>query len=147
MPLLVCKKTIFNLVATYNDYEKAFARFLDQCPDIVRFASLGTTEQESGTSFRVDYLKPSGALGFYYPDWVAVQNTKEGQVNWIIETKGRIWEGTLAKDAAINDWCNKVSAQTETKWCYVRVNQTEFGEGKFSFFKDLINKLQEKILL
>jgi type III restriction enzyme len=147
LPLLVCKKTIFNLVATYNDYEKAFARFLDQCPDIVRFASLGTTEQESGTSFRVDYLKPSGALGFYYPDWVAVQKTKEGQFNWIIETKGRVWEGTLAKDVAIDDWCKKVSGQTGTKWCYVRVNQTDFGEGKFSFFKDLINKLQKKILL
>jgi type III restriction enzyme len=143
LPLLVCKKTIFNLVATYNDYEKAFARFLDQCPDIVRFASLGTTEQESGTSFRVDYLKPSGALGFYYPDWVAVQKTKEGPVNWIIETKGRVWEGTLAKDAAIDDWCKKVSGQAGTKWRYVRVNQTDFGDNKFSCFKDLIGRLEE----
>ncbi|MBI2351743.1 MAG: hypothetical protein HYV00_09785 [Deltaproteobacteria bacterium] len=35
-----------------------------------------------------------------------------GAVNWIIETKGREWEDTLAKDAAISDWCKKVSAQT-----------------------------------
>ncbi len=40
--------------------------------------SLGTTEQgDSGTQFRVDYLKPSGAIGFYHPDWVVVQKTEE----------------------------------------------------------------------
>ena len=131
LPLLTCKKTIFNLVATYNDFEKAFARFLeDKCKDILRFASLGTTEQESGTRFRVDYLKPSGAIGFYYPDWVAVQQANEGEVNWIIETKGRVWEDTLAKDAAISNWCENVSEQTGTRWRYLRVNQAKFGEGK-----------------
>ncbi|MBI4642056.1 MAG: hypothetical protein HY731_15305, partial [Candidatus Tectomicrobia bacterium] len=143
LPLLACKKTIFNLVATYNDYEKAFARFLDdKCEDILRFASLGTTEQESGTRFKVDYLKPSGAIGFYYPDWVAVQQTGEGEVNWIIETKGRVWEDTPAKDAAISDWCKKVSDQVGVQWHYLRVNQAEFGSGNFSSFHDLMMKIQ-----
>jgi len=41
-----------------NDYEKDFAKFLKRCSDVRRFASLGTTEQESGAQFRVDYLKP-----------------------------------------------------------------------------------------
>jgi len=50
-------KTIFNLVATYNDYEKKFAQFLHKAQDVVGFASLGTTEQESGTKFRVDYIR------------------------------------------------------------------------------------------
>ena len=40
----------------------------------LRFASLGTTEQgDSGAQFRVDYLKETGALGLYHPDFVAVQ--------------------------------------------------------------------------
>jgi hypothetical protein len=40
-----------------------------QAADVVRVASLGTTEQgESDSQFRVDYLKPSGAIGFYPPD-------------------------------------------------------------------------------
>jgi hypothetical protein len=56
-------------MATYNDFERRFAQFPDQAPDVLRFASLGTTEQaESWTQFRMDYLKPSGAIGFYYPD-------------------------------------------------------------------------------
>ena len=54
-----------------RDFEREFAQFLDSAKDVLRFASLGTTEQgESGTQFRVDYLKPSGAIGFYHPDWV-----------------------------------------------------------------------------
>ena len=125
-------------MATYNDYEKAFARFLDRSPDIVRFASLGTTEQESGTRFRVDYLKPSGAISFYYPDWVAVQKLGKSEVNWIIETKGRVWEDTLVKDAAIADWCKKVSNQTGKPWRFIRVNQSEFGSGEFGRFEALL---------
>ena len=141
LPLLSCDKTIFNLVATYNDFEKSFAKFLENATDIVRFASLGTTEQESGTSFRVDYIKPSGATGFYYPDWVAIQQTENGEVNWIIETKGRVWEDTKAKDRAIDLWCRRVTEQTGKTWRYLRVNQTEFGAGAWSSLSDMLNQL------
>lgn len=144
LPPLEAKKTIFNYVATYNDFERRFAEFLDKkTSDVSRFASLGTTEQgESGTQFRVDYIKPSGAIGFYHPDWVVVQKTNKGEINWIIETKGRVWEGTEAKDEAMKIWCNNVSGQTKTKWCYMRVNQGIFGDGKkFSNFQTLIDTI------
>ena len=111
----MAKRTVFNYVTTYNDFERRFAQFLDTAPDVRCFASLGTTEQgQSGTLFRIDYLKPSGAIGFYYPDWVAVQMTGSGEVNWIIETKGRLWEDTAAKDAAMRDWCARISQQTSS---------------------------------
>ena len=147
LPPLVAKRTVFNYVATYNDFERCFAEFLDDSKDVQRFAALGTTEQgESGTQFRVDYLKSSGAIGFYHPDWVAVQKTGNGEVNWIIETKGREWEDTLAKDAAISDWCKKVSAQTGIPWHYMRVNQPEFGNGKdFSALQPLVEFLESKV--
>ena len=138
-PPLVAKKTIFNFVATYNAFERRFAEFLDsKATDVLRFAALGTTEQgESGTRFRVDYLKPSGAIGFYHPDWVVVQKTKAGEVNWIIETKGRVWEGTGAKDEAIRDWCERIAEATGTAWRYVRVNQVEFDSRKPTAIADL----------
>lgn len=99
---------IFNFVASYNPFEREFAAFLDKrAADVLRVASLGTTEQdESGTQFRIDYLKSSGAIGFYHPDWVVVQNTPEREVNWIIETKGRKWEGTEEKGTAMAVWCS-----------------------------------------
>jgi type III restriction enzyme len=94
LPPLEASKTVFNYVATYNAFERRFAEFLDtKAKDVLRFASLGTTEQgDSNTTFKVDYLKLSGAIGFYHPDWVVVQKTKTGEVNWIIETKGRVLE-------------------------------------------------------
>ena len=142
LPLITCDKTIFNLVATYNDFEKSFGRFLEKATDVLRFASLGTTEQESWIPFRVDYLKPSGATGFYYPDWVAVQQTNKTEVNWIIETKGRVWEGTKAKDQAISLWCKRVAEQTGKPWRYLRVNQSEFQPGAWSSLGQLVETIQ-----
>ena len=127
LPPLVAHKTVFNYVATYNSFERSFAEFLDRAADVARFAALGTTEQgNSASAFRVDYLKPNGAIGFYYPDWVAVQQSAAGEVNWIIETKGRVWEGTEQKDAAMQEWCRRVERQSGIRWQYRRINQSEF---------------------
>lgn len=127
LPALVANKTLFNFVATYNNFERRFAEFLDHADDVQRFAALGTTEQGgSGTVFRIDYLKMSGAIGFYYPDWVVVQQAKRGEVHWIIETKGRVWEGTEQKDAAMQAWCQRVSDTTGVLWRYIRIDQREF---------------------
>ncbi len=130
-----------NYVATYNDFERRFAKFLDDASDVLRFASLGTTEQgDSGAQFRVDYLKPSGAIGFYHPDWVVVQKVDQGAVNWIIETKGRVWEGTEAKDAAMDDWCIRISQQTGQQWEFYRVNQRNFDARKPETLGDAIKR-------
>jgi type III restriction enzyme len=127
LPPLTCTKTVFNYVATYNNFERQFAEFLDAARDVRRFASLGTTQQgDSASVFRVDYLKPSGAIGFYHPDWVVVQNTSEGEVNWIIETKGRVWPGTSEKYASIESWCERISQRTDAKWKFAPINQAEF---------------------
>ena len=137
LPPPAAERTVFNFVATYNGFEREFAEFLDSCSDILRFAALGTTEQgSSGTTFRVDYVKPSGAIGFYYPDWVVVQNSEIGILHWIVETKGRIWAGTEEKDAAIEDWCTQITRLTGTSWQYLRVNQSEFSS-QHSTFREL----------
>ena len=149
LPLMEARKTIFNLVATYNDFERRFATFLDHARDVARFAALGTTEQEnSWTSFRIDYLKKSGAIGFYYPDWVVVQKSENGEVNWILETKGRVWPGTERKDDAARDWCKRVSEATGSRWKYTRINQTEFSDEHPTFgallWKKALNESSER---
>ena len=139
LPPLEAEKTVFNFVATYNSFERRFAKFLDTADDVERFASLGVTEQgTSGSQFRIDYLKPSGAIGFYHPDWIVVQKTKHGEVNCIIETKGRVWEGTEIKDAAMTFWCERVTAATQVAWRFVRVNQTYFDAQDASSLADLV---------
>lgn len=137
---VVCERTIFSHVATFNNFESAFARFLDGSRDVDRFAALA----EHFTRFRVDYMKPSGALGFYYPDWVVVQKRNGAEINWIIETKGRVWEGTEAKDAAMRHWCIAVSAQTGLEWHYARVNQGLFDSRSFRSLSSLMEEVERE---
>jgi type III restriction enzyme len=134
---LKCEKTIFNECAVFNDLEARFARFLDDAGDVLRFATLA----ESYTRFRVDYLSSTGAIKFYYPDFVAVQETPQGEVNWIVETKGREYEEVAHKDASICDWCEKIAAQTRQSWRYLKVPQAVFDKAQPQVFADLVKRL------
>ncbi len=140
---MTCENTIFNFVATFNNYERDFAKFLDSAPDVLRFASLGTTEQgESSSKFHVTYLKRSGAIGRYYPDWIVVQKAKRREVYWIIETKGRVWEDTHRKDEAIRDWCQRISIHTGQTWRFERINQQDFEQMRPQTLSGLIEGLR-----
>jgi hypothetical protein len=55
---------------------------------------------------------------------------RQGEVNWIIETKGRVWEDTAIKDTAMRDWCARISPQTGQRWEYARVNQSTYEAQK-----------------
>jgi len=123
---VACQRTIFNECAVYNNLEERFARFLDHAPDVLRFAALA----ESYTRFRVDYLNPHGAIKLYYPDFVAVQQTEDGIINWILETKGREDENVAYKDAAITAWCEMISQQTGKSWRYQKIPQPGFDKFK-----------------
>jgi type III restriction enzyme len=111
-----------------------------RCGDIRRYAALA----EHFTGFWVDYLKPSGAIGRYFPDWVAVQATGDGDVNWIVETKGRVWDGTDQKDAAIAYWCTQVTELTGEPWQYMRVDQPIFKPDTLPTFADLVALITER---
>ena len=129
-------------MATYNDYEQAFAEFLEQAEDVLRSTAIGTTEQgDSSASLRVDYVKESGTVGFYYPDWVAVQKTENGETNWIIETKGRDRENTERKDVAMREWCRQMTSETGNSWRFIRVNQADFESGDFRTLRQLVVKI------
>jgi type III restriction enzyme len=117
-----CNKTVFNFVAVYNKFEKEFACFLDNAPDIEKFSSL--------IEFHIDYLSSKGTIRFYYPDFVAVQKINDKRIFWILETKGREYEDTVKKDEAIKRWCDDVSKQTKQEWKYLKVPQRDFDRLK-----------------
>jgi type III restriction enzyme len=131
---LECTKTIFNFVPVWNDFEAAFAEFLDHAGDVKSFSALA----EYNTEFYVNYQKPSGALGQYFPDWVVQIGTGDKSEFWIIETKGRVWEGTKEKDAAVKYWCEQVSLESKFPWKYIRVNQDWWNKHSFGTFKALV---------
>jgi hypothetical protein len=65
-------------------------------------------------------------------------------VNWIIETKGRVWEGTRAKDEAILSWCRRVSEVTGDHWRYIRINQKDVDLSKAFSLAALMIRIQKK---
>jgi len=138
-----CEKTVFNFVATYNPFESEFAKFLDKSADIDAFAALANI-------FRIDYLSNSGAIRYYFPDFVAVQATGKKIVFWILETKGREYPDLENKNKAIERWCKAVTEQTGKEWKYLMVRQSYFDMVKKSLksFKNLIDILieNEKLL-
>ncbi len=127
---LRCKKTVFNFVAVYNDFEAKFAQFLDESPEIEKFSALAD-------KFAIDYLSSRGAIRLYYPDFVAVQKIGNKKIYWIIETKGREYEDTDKKDAAIKKWCEDVTSQTKQDWRYLKVMQSTFSSLKPESFSQL----------
>ena len=69
-----------------------------------------------------------------------VQRKDDQNINWIIETKGRVWEGTKAKDEAIQDWCKRVSEAVNENWKYVRVNQKDFDSSQANSLQKLLEE-------
>ncbi len=136
--IVLADRTIFNVVACYNNFEARFAQFLGTANDVDRFAELA----EWFTGFHVQYLKRSGAVGTYYPDFVAVQSTGDGQVNWIIETKGREDVEVAAKDAQMALWCDQVTKACGEQWRYLKVPQVTFDRGRHSSLAGLVRVVE-----
>lgn len=132
--------TIFNFVTAYNNYERRFAEFLDRCADVPRWAALAT----HFTNFNVTYLNRNGALKRYYPDFIAVQSTPAGEVNWIIETKGRMYEDVEHKDKGTRQWCRVVAEETGQDWRYMRIDQLVFDKGRFADLSDLVDTVKNQ---
>jgi type III restriction enzyme len=74
----------------------------------------------------VQYLSRTGAIRLYYPDFVVIQTTLQGSVNWIVETKGREFEDTDAKAIHMRRWCEEVGRETGQDWRYLKVSQALF---------------------
>jgi type III restriction enzyme len=116
--VLEANKSVFNMTPCDNDFERAFARFLDDAEDVRAFAKL---PQPFG--FSIDYVDAGMNLRSYYPDFVAVDST--GQ-HWLIETKGMESGEVSQKDAAAAAWCENASALTDSGWRYLKVPQKGF---------------------
>lgn len=131
-------KTVFNLVACENDFEREFADFLEGADDVAAFAKL-----PERFGFSIEYTDASANLRYYEPDFVVV--TKEGQ-HYLVETKGREDVDVQHKDRAAQLWCDNATQLTGVSWQYVKVQQTEYAKLQADDFADL-SVLGQKALL
>jgi type III restriction enzyme len=112
------KNCVFNMVPCDNDFERDFARFLDQAEDVRAFSKL---PQPFG--FSIDYTDAGMNLRSYYPDFVALDN--QG-THWLIETKGMESTEVAHKDLAASNWCENATELTGTQWRYLKIPQKAF---------------------
>lgn len=128
-PAVTAQKTIFNLVAADNEFERDFALFLEASGDVEAFAKLPPT---SRLPFSIEYTDNATNLRYYEPDFVAVL---AGGEHWLIETKGREDVDVAHKDRAARIWCENATLLSGTPWRYLKVPQIEFIKlqpGEFS---------------
>lgn len=125
-------KTIFNFVAADNEFERDFAKFLDDSEDIASFAKLPPT---SRLPFAIEYTDNATNLRYYEPDFVAT--LVDGR-HWLIETKGREDIDVAHKDRAARIWCENATLLTDTPWSYLKVPQVEYAKLQPADFNELV---------
>ncbi len=111
-------KTVFSLVPCDNQFEREFARFLDNAPDVTAFAKL---PQPFG--FSIEYTDAGMNLRSYYPDFLALDDRG---THWLLETKGAETGDVTYKDAAATLWCENATQLTGKQWKYLKVPQKGF---------------------
>jgi type III restriction enzyme len=129
-PTATAVKTVFNLVAADNEFEKTFAVFLEKAPDVARFVKL-----PERFGFTIPYTDSAANLRYYEPDFIAV--TTDG-THHLIETKGLEDIDVRHKDRAAQLWCENASLLTGAQWLYKIVHQKEFEKLRPDEFSDLV---------
>jgi type III restriction enzyme len=142
-PTVQAAKCVSNHVPCANKFEQEFARFLEQCDDVVRFAKL-----PERFGFSIEYTDNAGNLRYYEPDFVAVVSRRdlgrnepseaEGEMHYLVETKGLEDVNVAHKDNAARLWCDNASRLTGIEWGYLKVPQTEYVSLQPAEFADLL---------
>lgn len=128
-PTCEANKTVFNLVPCDNEFEKKFAKFLEDAPDVVAFAKL---PEQFG--FAIEYTDAVSNLRYYEPDFVAILSNG---THYLVETKGREDVDVAHKDRAAQIWCENATLLTGTAWEYIKVPQKEFEKLQPTQFSEL----------
>jgi type III restriction enzyme len=137
-PVWEGRKCVFNLVPCDNDFEREFARFLDNAQDVRAFAKLPLP-----FGFAIEYTDTAMNLHFYTPDFVAVDGS--GGL-WLLETKGMETAEVARKDAAALQWCENATRLTGVSWKYIKVPQKEFEALHPALLADLLALQSQTIL-
>ncbi|MDE2149007.1 MAG: DEAD/DEAH box helicase family protein [Gammaproteobacteria bacterium] len=136
-PYLPVKKSVFNRIvgeAGAGGFELAFAKFLEDAPDVASFA-----KNYLAVGFKIDYVKANGELSNYVPDFIV---KTAGGIIWIVETKGRQELDLPQKMKRLAHWCEDATAASIVEggptYCFVYVDQQSFERHPPANFTGLV---------
>ena len=133
---LIPKKSVFNRIVGDSHLELLFARFLEDCDDVVSYA-----KNYLAVNFRIDYVNASGDISSYIPDFIVKKNNSEIV---IVETKGAEDLDDPLKIERLKTWCVDVNrVQTKTKFDFIYVDQESFEKYKPNSLAELLSSFKE----
>ncbi len=129
-PYLVPKKSIFNRIVGDSHFELLFARFLEDCTDVVSYG-----KNYFAVHFKLDYVNADGDISNYYPDFFVKLSAKE---IFIVETKGQADLDVPLKTRRLKQWCEDINrVQSEVKYDFAYVDQESFEKYNPKSFREL----------
>jgi type III restriction enzyme len=133
---IVPKKSVFNRIIGDSRFELLFARFLDDCQDIISYG-----KNFLAVHFKLDYVNADGDISDYYPDFLVKVSANR---IFIVETKGQEELDIPLKMQRLRQWCKDVNqAQTEVIYDFVYVDMESFEKYKPTSFKQLVDSFRE----
>jgi type III restriction enzyme len=133
---LIPKKSIFNKIIGDSHFELLFARFLDDCEDVISHA-----KNYLAVHFKLDYVNADGDISNYYPDFFVKLLDK---TIVIVETKGQVDQDVPRKMARLRQWCEDINGiQSDVKYAFVYVDQEGFEKYRPTTFRGLMGSFGE----
>ncbi|MDE0296347.1 MAG: DEAD/DEAH box helicase family protein [Bryobacterales bacterium] len=130
------QKSVFNRIIGDSRFELLFARFLEDCSDVVSYA-----KNYLAVRFKLDYVNADGDISNYYPDFLVKLPDKR---IFIVETKGREELDVPLKMQRLRAWCEDINrAQTGMEYDFAYVDEESFKKYKPATFKQLVAGFRE----
>jgi type III restriction enzyme len=136
---LVPKKSILNKIVGDSLFELEFAKFLDECEDLISFI-----KNIISIHFKIEYQAEDGNISHYYPDFVV---KKDNKTIYVIETKGREDLDDIRKINRLKIWCDDINKyKTKFKYYPLYVMQKDWDKYKkdIKSFQNVIDLFQIK---
>jgi type III restriction enzyme len=133
---LIPKKSVFNKIIGDSHFELLFARFLEDCDDVISYA-----KNYMAVHFKLDYVNADGDISNYYPDFLVKLSAGE---LCIVETKGLEDLDVPLKMARLKQWCEDINrVQTVVTYSFVFVDQASFEKYRPNSFTALVRGFGE----
>ena len=129
---LVPVKSVFNRIIGDSHFELVFARFLEDCSDVISYA-----KNYMAVHFKLDYVNADGNISDYYPDFIVKVSSNS---YYIVETKGQEDLDVPLKMQRLRQWCNDINqVQSVAKYGFVYADMENFEKYKPATFRQLID--------
>jgi type III restriction enzyme len=133
---LIPKKSVFNRIIGDSHFELVFARFLEDCTDVIAYA-----KNYLAVHFRLDYVNADGDISNYYPDFLVKLSNRRIV---IVETKGVEDLDVPLKMQRLRQWCEDINrVQTDVTYDFVFVDQESFEKYRPTAFRHLLDGFRE----